>query len=71
MMGGSAPRCINVSETTYELVRADFEAIDRGARFVKGKGMMRQYFITGGASFTGARRDTRTFWEPAFHNNRG
>jgi len=50
MMGGSAPRCINVSETTYELIKNDFDAIDRGERFVKGKGMMHQYFITGGAS---------------------
>jgi len=49
MMSGSAPRCINVSDTTYKLLSDDFEAIDRGERFVKGKGMMRQYFITGGA----------------------
>ena len=55
MMGGSAPRCINVSETTYELIKHDFESIDRGERFVKGKGMMRQYFITGGASFQAAK----------------
>ena len=54
MMGGSSPRCINISDTTYELVRDDFEVIDRGERFVKGKGMMRQYFITGGVSLKAA-----------------
>jgi len=50
MMGGSSPRCINVSETTFDLVSDDFVSIDRGERFVKGKGMMKQYFITGGGS---------------------
>lgn len=47
MMGGSAPGCINVSDPMYALIRDDFQAIDRGERFVKGKGMMRQYFVTG------------------------
>ena len=50
MMGGSAPYCVNMSDVTYQLVKEDFDAIDRGERFVKGKGQMRQFFITGGAS---------------------
>lgn len=54
MMGGSAPRCINVSDRTYELVRDEFEALDRGERNVKGKGLMHQYFIIGGKHYKAA-----------------
>ena len=36
---------INISETTHELVKNDFECLNRGAVEVKGKGKMNMYFV--------------------------
>ena len=55
MMSGSMPGCVNVSEQTYKLLCDEFDAIDRGELNVKGKGKMRQYFITGGKLSRSAR----------------
>ena len=47
MCSYSAPGCINVSPTTLALVRAEYGALYRGERAVKGKGNMALYFLTG------------------------
>ena len=36
---------INVSETTYHLVKSKFEFIEREAESVKGLGEMKMYFV--------------------------
>ena len=41
---GSAGR-INISETTYELVKVKFDCEYRGEVKAKGKGMMKMYFV--------------------------
>jgi adenylate cyclase len=41
---GQAGR-VNISESTYQLVRDHFRCEDRGAFEVKGKGMVRMYFV--------------------------
>ncbi len=41
----SEPMKINISETTYHLVKDKFKIIERGAMIVKGKGKMKMYFV--------------------------
>lgn len=41
----SSPDRINISQTTYELVKDEFTFTDRGEIEVKSKGMMRMYFV--------------------------
>jgi adenylate cyclase len=43
----SEPGRINISENTYELVKDDFECEFRGEVFVKNKGKMNMYFVSG------------------------
>ncbi len=43
----SRPGSINVSESTYKLIRDHFECEKRGEIFVKNKGMMNMYFVNG------------------------
>ena len=38
---------IQVSETTYELLKDDFQLVERGVLFIKGRGDMRSYFLIG------------------------
>jgi class 3 adenylate cyclase/Tfp pilus assembly protein PilF len=45
MEQNSRPGKINISETTYELIKAKFPSIYRGEIEVKNKGMMKMYFI--------------------------
>jgi adenylate cyclase len=45
MESNSEPMKINISETTYQLVKDKFKVIERGPLFVKGKGEMKMYFI--------------------------
>ncbi len=45
MENASQPMRINVSENTYQLVREKFKFEDRGEAPVKGKGMMKMYFV--------------------------
>ncbi|EDN68342.1 adenylate/guanylate cyclase [Beggiatoa sp. PS] len=45
MESNSQPMKINISETTYQLVKDKFKVIERGPLFVKGKGEMNMYFI--------------------------
>ena len=39
------PGKINISSSTYELVKKDFTCISRGKIFAKGKGEMEMYFV--------------------------
>jgi class 3 adenylate cyclase len=41
----SEPMRINVSETTYRLVKDDFRFFEREPIEVKGKGEMKMYFV--------------------------
>jgi len=41
---------VQVSETTYELIKDEFECLSRGAQLIKGKGEMQTWFIIGHAS---------------------
>ncbi len=43
----SRPGSINVSESTYKLIRDYFDCEKRGEIFVKNKGMMNMYFVNG------------------------
>lgn len=43
----SLPMRVNVSETTWELVRDQYQGTDRGCLEVKGKGPMRMFFVDG------------------------
>ncbi len=45
MENASLPMRINVSESTYQLVKDKFKFEERGEAPVKGKGMMKMYFI--------------------------
>jgi class 3 adenylate cyclase len=45
MESNSEPMKINISETTYEIVKNQFKTIERGSIHVKGKGKMKMYFI--------------------------
>lgn len=45
MESNSAPMRINVSESTYNLVKDQFPCIARGAQSVKGKGDMAMFFV--------------------------
>ena len=45
MEQNSEPGKINISSTTYELVKDKFTCEDRGDIFVKGKGMLMMYFV--------------------------
>lgn len=45
MESNSEAMKINISETTYQLVKDKFETIERGSLPVKGKGEMRMYFV--------------------------
>ena len=41
----SEPGRINISSTTYELVKHDFSCLSRGKIFAKGKGELEMYFV--------------------------
>lgn len=45
MESNSEAMKINISETTYQLVKDKFETIERGSLPVKGKGEMKMYFV--------------------------
>jgi len=45
MESHSEPMKINVSETTYQIVKNKFNVIERGSIPVKGKGDMKMYFV--------------------------
>ncbi|QCK14495.1 adenylate/guanylate cyclase domain-containing protein [Mangrovivirga cuniculi] len=47
MESSSTPGKINISETTYELVKDKFECSYRGALDVKNKGQLNMYFVEG------------------------
>ncbi len=47
MESNSEPMRINVSETTYRLLQARFSFIAREPMEIKGKGLMRMYFLEG------------------------
>jgi adenylate cyclase len=47
MESNSEPMKINISESTYNLVKDDFETEFRGELEVKGKGKLKMYFISG------------------------
>jgi hypothetical protein len=47
MESHSLPGRVNISESTYELVRDHFNCKYRGKVEVKNKGMMKMYFIEG------------------------
>lgn len=44
----SAPMMVNVSQSTYDLVKDEFSFVAREPVEVKGKGEMRMYFVAGG-----------------------
>jgi len=46
MEQNSEPMKINISEVTYGLVKDNYELSERGELEVKGKGMMKMYFVT-------------------------
>ncbi len=48
MEAASEPGKINVSESTYQLIREEFECEFRGMIDVKNKGMMKMYFVEEG-----------------------
>gem|GEM_PF-2888000 len=48
MEQNSEPGKINISQTTYELVRDKFDCAYRGEIDAKGKGMLKMYFVSGG-----------------------
>jgi len=45
MESNSEPMKINVSETTYQIIKDKFNVIERGTLPVKGKGEMKMYFV--------------------------
>lgn len=45
MCSYSAPGRVHVSDATYALVRHKFGSVSRGQREIKGKGLMRTYFL--------------------------
>jgi class 3 adenylate cyclase/uncharacterized protein HemY len=45
MESNSEPMKINISETTYQIVKNKFKTIERGSIDVKGKGEMKMYFV--------------------------
>lgn len=45
MESNSEPMRINISQSTYDLVKGDFPITPRGALAVKGKGEMNMYFV--------------------------
>ncbi len=45
MESNSEPMKINISETTYQIVKDKFKTIERGSIDVKGKGKMKMYFV--------------------------
>ena len=45
MESSSEPMQINISETTYNLVKNDFSFIERDAMNIKGLGMTKMYFL--------------------------
>jgi hypothetical protein len=45
MCSYSKPNHINVSESTYQLLKDNYGAVPRGEMAVKGKGMMKTYFL--------------------------
>ena len=45
MESNSEPMKINISETTYQIVKDKFKTIERGSIDVKGKGEMKMYFV--------------------------
>jgi class 3 adenylate cyclase len=47
MEQNSEPMKINISEATYDLIKDKFSFFERNALEVKGKGMMKMYFVTG------------------------
>jgi len=46
MESNSEPMQINISEATYELVKDQFDFIERDIREIKGKGKMKMYFLS-------------------------
>jgi len=53
MEQNSEPGKINISETTYELIRDDFECLYRGEIEAKNKGALKMYFVTSLRNHTG------------------
>jgi len=47
MESSSEPAKVNISETTFELVKDEFNCIYRGEIEAKNKGMMKMYFVNG------------------------
>jgi class 3 adenylate cyclase/tetratricopeptide (TPR) repeat protein len=45
MESNSEPMKINISETTYQIIKDKFTVIERGSIPVKGKGEMKMYFV--------------------------
>lgn len=45
MESHSQPMKINISESTYQLIKDEFSVVDRGMFSVKGKGEMKMYFV--------------------------
>jgi class 3 adenylate cyclase len=45
MESNSEPGRINISESTYQLIKNDFNCTFRGEIEVKNKGMMKMYFV--------------------------
>jgi len=45
MESNSEPMKINLSETTYQIIKDKFKVIERGSIPVKGKGEMKMYFV--------------------------
>ncbi|MDM8544080.1 adenylate/guanylate cyclase domain-containing protein [Desulfococcaceae bacterium HSG9] len=46
MESNSEPMCINISETTYNIVKDKFDFIERKPIDIKGKGRMKMYFLS-------------------------
>ena len=47
MESSGEPGRVNISESTYELVKYEFNCIYRGKIDAKKKGMMNMYFVEG------------------------
>ena len=55
MESSGLPDCIQVSERTYELIKADFICHPRGTIEIKGKGEMRTWLVEGRRKGLGIR----------------
>ena len=47
MESTSLPGKVNISESTYELIKDDFDCEYRGEIHAKNKGMLKMYFVNG------------------------